>query len=502
VRFRFRILSWIAASLLIAIPALHAEITLPSVLADHMVIQRDKPVHVWGSADPGEKVIVTFRDHHAATSADTLGRWSLYLPPGSAGGPFGLTIQGQNTITFPDVLVGDLWIASGQSNMEMPLMKTGGFRGVQNSEQEIAAAHYPRLRLFHAHIASSDYPMQDITAKTWTPCTPQSVEDFSAVAYFFGQELLEKEKVPIGLIETDWGGTPAEAWTSLGALSDSSLTPVFAARAHMMRDEPTELLQQKSEERQQAEASAAGKPPINFPWHPDPNSWAPGALFNAMIAPFTPLGIRGVIWYQGESNTGDDRAPIYLKLFQTMISDWRTHWAQGNFPFLFVQIASYNSPGDGWPRVRDAQRRTLALTNTGMAVTTDIGDPNNVHPQDKLDVGHRLALWARVLSYGEHVEDSGPLFRQAVPEGSSMRIWFDHASGDLTAKGAELRGFEVAGTDGNFVHATAKVDGDTVLVSAATVAAPAYVRYGWAADPECNLYNGTGLPASPFTSHP
>jgi sialate O-acetylesterase len=342
--------------------------------------------------------------------------------------------------------------------------------------------------------------MQDVSATPWTACTPQSVANFSGVAYFFGRELLEKEKVPIGLIETDWGGTPAEAWTSLSALgANPSLMPVFAARANMMQDEATILLQNKAEKKQQEAAAAQGKPPIEFPWHPDPNSWAPAGLFNAMIAPFTPLPIRGAIWYQGESNTGPDRAPIYANLFQTMIQDWRNHWAQGDFPFLYVQIANYKTTGE-WPEVREAQRQTLSLANTGMAVTIDIGDSGNIHPRDKENVGHRLALWARVLSYGEHIQDSGPLFRQAVPEGQAMRVWFDHVGNGLKVKGDELHAFEVAGADGKFVPATAKIDGNTVLVSSAAVSAPIYVRYGWSTDPQCNLFNVEGLPASPFTS--
>jgi sialate O-acetylesterase len=489
-----------ALAILIATPLARAEVKLPSVLADHMVIQRDRPVHLWGSADPGEQVTVSFRDQQGSIAADSLGRWSLYLRPGDAGGPFTLIVKGNNTITFTDVLVGDIWIASGQSNMEMPMTEMGGFRGVQNFQQEIAAANYPRLRLFHTEEAVSSYPMPDVAARTWTRCTPQSVSEFSAAAYYFGRELFEKEKVPIGLIETDWGGTPAEAWTSLGALgSNASLMPVFAARASMMQDEATTLLQQKSEEKLQASAKAEGKPPISFPWHPDPNSWAPAALFNAMVAPFTPLPIRGVIWYQGESNTGPERAPIYSSLFQTMIQDWRSHWAQGDFPFLFVQIANFNTTGD-WPLVREAQRKTLSLANTGMAVAIDIGDSANIHPRDKQDVGHRLALWARVLSYGEHVEDSGPLFRQAAPQGREMRVWFDHAANGVIGKGGALRGFEIAGADGKFVSANAKIDGSTVLVSSTAVPAPVYVRYGWSADPNCNLYNVEGLPASPFSS--
>lgn len=490
--------------LMVSMPMVRAEVTLPSVLADHMVIQRDKPVHVWGSADPGEQVTVSFRGHQGTSIANDLGRWSLYLPPVDAGGPFTLTIQGKNTITFTDVLVGDLWVASGQSNMQFPMMKTDWTRGVQNTQQEIDAANFPKLRLFHVENTFSDYPMLDVAAKTWTACTSQSVGDFSGVAYFFGRELLEKEKVPIGLIEADWGGSPAEAWVSLNALSsNSSLMPVFSARAHRMQLESMALLEDKSEKMQQEDAAKAGKPPIKFPWHPEKNSWAPAGLFNGMIAPLTPLPIRGVIWYQGESNADAERAPIYSVLFPTLIQDWRKQWAQGNFPFLFVQLPNFTTKND-WPTVREAQRETLDLTNTGMAVTIDIGEATNVHPRDKQDVGHRLALWARVLSYGEQVQDSGPLFRQAVPEGNQMRVWFDHAESGVMARGGELRGFEVAGADGKFMPATAKVDTkanrSTVLVSSAAVAAPVYVRYGWAADPQCNLYNGDGLPASPFRS--
>lgn len=499
---RLRKYFFLLLSFILIAPMLRADVTLPSVIADHMVIQRNKPVHLWGSAGPGEAVTVQFRGEQAATTADTLGRWSVYLSPGSAGGPFSLIIQGKNTITFNDVLVGDIWIASGQSNMEFPMAQQDGFGGPNNAAQEVAAANYPRLRLFHADHATSAYPMTDIAATTWTACTPESVATFSAVAYFFGREILQKEKVPIGLIETDWGGTPAEAWTSMTALAaNASLMPVFAARAAMMQDQATTLLIQQQEEKQRAAALAAGLPAPKFPWHPDPKSWAPAALFNGMVAPFIPLPIRGVIWYQGESNTGPSQASTYATLFPTMIQDWRTDWAQGDFPFLFVQIANFNAD-NGWAVVREAQRKTLALTNTGMAVTIDIGNPTNIHPADKQDVGHRLALWARDVSYGEHVEDSGPLFRQAVPQDNKMRIWFDHAGSELVSKGGPLRAFEVAGADGKFVPATAKIDGDTVLAWSDAVPAPRYVRYGWSGNPPCNLFNGDGLPASPFSSQP
>ena len=426
----------------------------------------------------------------------------MYLPPGEAGGPFSLSISGKNKIEFTDILVGDLWLASGQSNMEFSMAPSPPWtNGTQNSEAETAGANHPKLRLFHVKVGTSSYPMDDLAAEqTWTACTPGSVASFSAVAYFFGRELLEREKVPIGLIESNLGGTPAEAWTSLDALtSDSSLMPVFAARAQMMDGSETIMLQQKAEKLEDERAKAHNKPMPQHPWRPDTSTWAPASLYNAMIAPLTSLPLRGVIWYQGESNTGRERAPVYERLFPAMMEDWRAHWAQGNFPFLFVQIANFNSEDD-WPTVREAQRKALAVANTGMAVTIDIGNPAMIHPTNKQEVGHRLALWARAISYGEQVEDSGPLFRQAVPEGTQMRVSFDHAAVGLLAKGGALRGFELAATDKKFVPAQAMIVGNSVQVSSSSISAPAYVRYGWAAAPECNLYNRDGLPASPFTS--
>ena len=484
--------------------SLKAEVTLSHIIAEHMVLQRDRPVHLWGRANPGERVAITFRGHAAESTADSLGRWSVYLPPGNAGGPFSLSIQATNRIDFTDILVGDLWLASGQSNMEFPMAPAPPWTtGVRNAKSEIAAADDPKLRLFQVKDAWSDYPKDDLDAKrTWTACTPRSIAGFSAVAYFFGRELLEKEKVPIGLIEADVGGTPAEAWTSLDALtSDPSLMPVFSARAHMINDESTVLLEQEQEKVEADKAQAQGRTPTAPAWRPDPTTWSPAALFNAMIAPLTPLALRGVVWYQGESNTDRERAPLYATLFPALIKDWRAHWALGNFPFLFVQIANYNS-SDDWPTVRDAQRRTLSVANTGMAVTIDIGDAAMIHPQDKQDVGHRLALWARAISYGEPVENSGPLFRQATPDGAQVRVWFDHSGGGLVAKGDVLRGFEVAGPDKAFVPANAAIEGNSVHVASSRVAQPLYVRYGWAAAPDGNLYNREGLPASPFTSVP
>jgi sialate O-acetylesterase len=289
---------------------------------------------------------------------------------------------------------------------------------------------------------------------------------------------------------------------SLDTIShDPSLMPVFATRAQMTDTLADMTAIVAREKREDAAAKMAGQPPQKHPWHPDPASWAPAALFNGMVAPELEYPIKGVIWYQGESNSKLTYAPMYARVFPSLISDWRAHWHQGNFPFLFVQIANFTSDsGENWAIIREAQRRTLALSGTAMAVTIDIGNPDNVHPADKQTVGHRLALGARVLAYGEPVEYSGPLFRQATTDAENVRVWFDHAAGGLAAKGDALTGFEIAGADHRFVPATARIENDTVVVTNPEVTAPKYVRYGWSNAPVVNLYNSVGLPASPFTS--
>jgi sialate O-acetylesterase len=475
----------------------YADVTLPALLADHMVIQRGLPVHVWGIAVPGEAVSVTFRSETKSTTADDNGRWSIFLSPGDAGGPFQLSVKATNTITLDDVLVGDVWVASGQSNMEFPMT------GLVNAQTEIAAAQSPRIRLFRVDHKPADYPLENVSSKGWAACTPETVADSSAVAYFFARNIQQKLGVPIGLIETYWGGTPAESWTSLHALSaDASLMPVFAARAKTVDKQSTIVLQTQREEREfqeaTAQAKAEGKPLPEWHWHPDFAAWAPSALYNGMIAPLTPFAIRGVIWYQGEANSGQERAYLYAQVFQTMIRDWRSAWGEGDFPFLYVQIANWNTaPESLWPVVRDAQRQALTLKNTGMAVAIDIGDPDDIHPKNKQDVGLRLALAARAITYGEKVEWSGPLYRQVTQEEHALRVWFDHADG-LTAKGGAITGFEVAGADGKYSPADARIEGASVVVSSTAVPIPISVRYGWGANPNCNLFNKDGLPASPF----
>jgi sialate O-acetylesterase len=478
-------------------PAL-ADVKLPAIIASHMVVQRDVPWHIWGTATPGETVSVTFRGASLTTIADASGHWNVDLAPGAAGGPFEMQVRGENAIKLSDILVGDVWLASGQSNMEFSMKQ------VKNAEAELVAANRPRIRLFHVHRTSSDYPLEDASADPWTACSPESVADFSAVAYFFGKEVQEHQNVPLGLIESSWGGTPAEAWTSLGAFSaNASFMPILAAYSKMADAEPAWLIERARQDRETEAAKAAGKEVPYFPWHAELKSWAPAGDYNGMIAPLTRFPIRGVIWYQGESNTDPVRAPLYESSLATLIQDWRQQWGEGDFPFLIVQIANFKTEPDAmWPEVREAQRKVLALRNTGLAVTIDIGDPVNIHPTNKQEVGHRLALAARAIAHSEKIEYSGPLYRQVTHEDHSLRVWFDHAASGLVAEGGVLKGFEIAGPDRHFVPADAYTDGATVVVSSAQVPSPEYVRYDWASSPEGNLYNKDVLPASPFESQP
>ena len=482
-------------SFLLCLRTSNAEVTLPKILASHMVVQRDLPLHLWGWASAGEVVTASFRGQEKSTTADPLGKWSIYLPPTAAGGPFQIDIKGNNSITLEDVLVGDVWVAGGQSNMEFEMFKA------ETAADDLPKAANDRIRLMIVKKDYSEYPESDLDGTAWTASTPESAREFSAVAWYFAREIEEREHVPVGVIDSTWGGTPAEAWTSLTALgADPGLAPVFTARGHMTEREANAQLEDKVRARLIDEAKAQGKPAPQFPWHPQLNSWAPAQLYNAMIAPLTPFAIRGAIWYQGESNSALERYPTYERLFRTMIEDWRTQWSVGDFPFLFVQLANFKSkPAEEYFQIREAQRRTLELRNTGMAVTIDIGNPDDVHPKDKLSVGRRLALAARSIAYGEQLEYSGPLFRQVTPEGSSLKVWFDHAAG-LQTKGGDLTGFEIAGDDGQFFPATARIDGNSVVVGSPSVALPKAARYGWTNSPECHLYNGAGLPASPFTS--
>ncbi len=479
-----------------------AAVTLPTLVTDHMVVQRDLPVHVWGKANPGEAVSVNFRGETGTAVTDDLGQFHVYLAPGAAGGPFEMRVKGTNEIVLKDILVGDVWVAAGQSNMEWPIRWAGA------PEVEMAGARHPRIRLFRAMHRVSEYAFDELYGTPWAECGPETVADFSAVGYHFGRNLQEKLGVPIGLIQMAWGGTPIDSWTSYGALTaDASLMPALAEWASMMRDHPEALLRYHQEakrwEAAAARAKAAGmafkEPAPAKPVGPE-GPWKPGVIFNGMVAPAAHYPIRGVIWYQGESNTALTRAPYYGRLFRTMIEDWRRAWGLGDFPFLYVQLAGFGADAESdWPEVREAQRRALATANTAMAVAIDLGERDNIHPKNKREVGRRLALAARALVYGESVAYSGPLFRRVTQESGALRVWFDHGGG-LAARNGELRGFEVAGEDRLWSAAAARIDGATVLVSSPAAPKPRYVRYGWANFSEGNLYNAEGLPAAPFRS--
>lgn len=498
-----------AIVLLILCPAavVLGQVKLPKIFGDHMVVQRELPVHVWGLATPGETITVGFRGETQSTVAGVLGRWSVFLAPGKAGGPFEITVTGSDavknatphptqTITIEDVLVGDVWLASGQSNMEFFL------RGASTAAQDLPHAADPNLRLFHVNRKADQFPQTNIDSDGWAISSPDAASTFSAIAWYFARELERQEHVPMAVIESAWGGTPVQAWTRMAALgSDAALAPVFQIWGKDTERNPGAELEKANQEREITEAKAAFKPAPVFRPQQALESQGPGLLYNGMIAPLTPFPIRGAIWYQGEANANAMRAPFYGRTFRTMIEDWRRQWAIGGFPFLFVQLPNYQAgAGLDWPSIREQQLQALELINTGMAVTIDIGDPKLLHPPDKKDVAIRLALVARSLSYGEQIEYSGPVFRQVTQEGTKLRLWFDHAKGMHAKIEDELTGFEVAGSDGKFVPAAAAIAGANVLVWSPAIVEPVFVRYGWANSPECNLVNSDGLPASPFTS--
>ena len=631
--------------------AARAEVRLPAIIGDNMVLQQGVKVRIWGNAKPGERVIVTLKDKSASAVADAQGRWQVWLDPLKAGGPLELTVKGDNVLTVKNILAGEVWLCSGQSNMEWPLVNTVG------GAETVAQANYPEIRLFTVTKNTSPTPLADVEGH-WVVTTPDDAAHFSAVGYFFGRELYQHLKVPIGLIHSSWGGTPAEAWTRHDALvSSPDLKPIIDKYESSLNALPqakeayARALAEWEEKNLYTDAgnkgealgyadpatstadwskmdlpkqfetagllidgavwfrrdvdlptSLAGKdlvlnlPPIDDqdvtyfngtkvgsigretpnsymiprkyivpaelvragrnviavrvfdsageggfsrggafsigpndsepialrgvwdykieqalePKHPDwgsrpeavgvSNQNNPSVLYNAMIAPLVPFAIRGVIWYQGESNAG--RAYQYRTLFPTMIRDWRSAWGN-DFPFYFVQLANWHAnkaePDESdWAELREAQMMTLREPQTGMAVTIDIGDENDIHPRNKLDVGRRLAAWALADTYKQKVIPSGPLFDRYTVNGNEVRIRFKHADGLKTMDGGPLKGFALAGDDRHFVWADARIEGDTVIVSSPKISKPVAVRYGWADNPIANLYNKAGLPASPF----
>ena len=628
-----------------------AEVRLPSIIGDNMVLQRGVKVRIWGKANVGERITVTFDRKSVDTVADAQGRWQVWLGPLKAGGPSELTIKGDNVLTIKNVLVGEVWICSGQSNMEWALVNT------VDGAEAVAQANYPEIRLFTVEHNTATSALEDVQGR-WVVTTPEDAGSFSAVGYFFGREIYQQVKVPIGLINTSWGGTPAEAWTALEALRSSpELKPILdryesslnagpqtkQAYERALAEWEEKNLYLDSENKGEAQGYAdpatstvdwskmdlpkqfetagllidgvvwfrkvvdvpatwAGKDlvlnltaiddydityfngkkigstgretpnsymvprkyvvpgslvrsgqnviavrvfdrageggfgrggemslrgaggeeislrgdwsykvelalePKRPDWgsRPEPvgasNQNSPGVLYNAMLAPLVPFSIRGAIWYQGESNAG--RAYQYRTLFPTMIRNWRSVWGYG-FPFYFVQLPNWRArqdqPGESdWAELREAQAMTLREPHTGMAITIDVGDGDDLHPRNKLDVGRRLATLALANVYGKEIIPSGPLFDRFKVEGNKVRISFKYGQGLKTSDGGPVKGFAIAGADRRFVWAEARIEGDTVVVSTPGIQKPVAVRYGWADNPLVNLYNKAGLPASPF----
>lgn len=442
---------------------LQADVRPHALFSDGAVLQQGMQVPVWGTADDGEAVTVRFRDQEVRTTARD-GRWQVELASLAAGGPDDLTIRGADSeVTVRDVYVGEVWICSGQSNMQWPLEKT------ENGEAAIEQSAHPKIRLFTVPRRPAAEPQQDVDG-AWQPCGPETTRSFSAVAYYFGRHLVEQLDVPIGLINTSYGGTPAEAWTS---------------REKLLADPRLATL-------------------IEDPLPVNSDARRPVGLFNAMIHPLLPYAIRGAIWYQGESNAG--RAVQYQTLLPAMIEDWRERWGQGDFPFLIVQLAPFHpiqeEPGDStWAELREAQRlTTLNVPNTAQAVITDLGDEHDIHPQKKKPVGDRLALLARKLAYGEDdLVYQGPTYAGHEQSGDRLIVRFENVGSGLTTQGEQPSGFTLAGEDGKFYRADAKIEGtDTVVLSSPQVKRPVAARFGWADYPVVDLYNAEGLPASPF----
>lgn len=519
-----------------------AEIKLPTVIADHMVLQRDRPVPLWGTAAPGEQVAVEFGNQKKSVTSDSAGNWSVKLDamPANAA-PQELRIGGR---VIKDVLVGEVWLASGQSNMGFPLSSA------HNAEQALAAAGDPLLRFFTVQNATASEPQKDLRGR-WEASTPDTAKGFSAVAYFFARDLRTKLGIPVAILHSSWGGTPAQAWVSMDALRsappfenyvkryDEALVKHREVLAHpeMMEAYRKDLAQWQKEvapafnEAMKAwnagpKTSAKPVPTRPEPTNPDPmdipspssRPGTPSVIFNAKIAPLVGYAMQGALWYQGEANASGGIE--YRTLLPRLIGDWRNRWGQGDFPFLVVQLAAWDmdknpAPFHQWPWLREAQAMTAkTVPNTALAVAIDVGNPGDVHPKGKEPVGMRLALLARKLAHGEKsLVASGPVFRDAKAEGANMRVTFSEtgsglvigqapwrADGDVPLPTDHLVGFTIAGEDHEWHDAEAHIDGDAVIVSSPAVAKPVAVRYGWANSPRCNLYNRESLPTVPFRS--
>ena len=490
-----------------------ADVRLPHIFGSHMVLQADKPIVVWGWADPGEKVAVAVADEHQQTTADQKGAWRVNLPAKKASAtPVTVTIAGKNTLTLDDVLIGEVWLGSGQSNMEM------GVTMLDKASDEIAAAKYPLIRLFLVTRAISPVPSDDVDG-TWKVCTPQSIVEggwggFSAAGYFFGRDLYKSLHVPVGIIESSWGGTPIEAWIPKEGFASSPVLKEISNQVEL-HDPQSETYQKQlgdylastaswlAEARKATINKTAVSPPPSFPdaLKPFDNPGQPTVLYNGMIHPLEPFSLRGIIWYQGEANMG--QGAIYTEKTRVQVESWRKAFGQPDLPYYYTLIAPFNydaTHSERLPVFWEAQAAAMSVPNTGMIVTTDIGNPGEIHPKNKQEIGRRLSLWALARTYGKTgIVYSGPSYHSFVVEGNKLRINFDHADGLMARDGKPLTSFEIADADqGVFVPATATIEGSSVVLSADGVIHPVAVRFCWNQTDDPNLVNAAGLPAIPF----
>jgi sialate O-acetylesterase len=478
----------------------NSQITLPAIISDHMVLQQNTKAALWGWAKPGENISITTGWNHKTTKvqADDAGKWISYVQTSKAGGPYTISFRGTNEIMVSDVELGEVWLASGQSNMEFFVgkMPNASYTGVVNYDQEIKEANFPLIRQIDVPNKVADTPQQNF-AGVWKVCSPQTADTFSAVAYFFARKVHQSTGYPIGLINSTWGGTPAESWTRKEVLeNDKDFKIILDRYNESVKNYPAAIADYRTVlDKWRADTSKHKRAQPRGPVGPNSNI-SPYKLYNGMIAPITSYTLKGVIWYQGENNA--DRAFQYRRLFPAMINNWREDFKNPKLPFYFVQISPHRSQN---PEIREAQLITYrTVPNTGMAVTTDNGDSLNIHPRNKKLVGERLALWALKNQYGKtNLVTSGPLYKSMKITGNKISLQFDNVDGGLVAKdGNELSEFTIAGSDQNFVPAKAIIEGNNVVVSSELVKNPVAVRFAWSNVPNPNFFNKAALPASPF----
>jgi sialate O-acetylesterase len=483
----------------ISIAPAFADVKPNRLFSDHAVLQSGMSIPVWGTADPGEKVTVSFANQRKTTMTDADGRWMVRLGKLAPGGPFVMMVIGKNALTINDVLVGEDWVGSGQSNMAFTISaKVASYAGMLDEDKEIAAANYPQLRIFMATTKKAHDPQTEIGGE-WKIATPENAPAFSAVAYLFGRNLNQALHEPIGMIVVAFGASTAESWIARPVIaSDPQIRPAldqFDDLYEFYKTHPNATTDQAPAAPQTINARPGKPGPLRDPVQ---DQHQPTVLYNGMIHPIIPFAIRGVIWYQGESIVGGKAGvALYPHVMETLVKDWRQEWGESNFRFYFVQLPPLKNSSNN-PMVREGQSKLLTLPNTGMAVTLDVGDPTNVHPKNKEPVGDRLSRIALANVYGRKIEFSGPVLAGTTIDGPNVVLHFAHAAG-LSSKGGALQWFQIAGSDGNYVNATANIKGEDVVVHSDEVTSPVSVRYGWDNYPEgANLVNGSGLPAAPF----